>query len=166
MKDSDSKEGRENSRGSQDRFGFDRNDEGKRIPVRELARKLFSTGAEAVQITEEGLRNLVGDVNAKETVKELLDSVTRGTDTIQSLMVREARHYLDTINFRDELGKVLSNYSIEINAKVNFVPREKTPDKKKGKGAQRDSDARIESERFKVKFVSKDEEGGGEGEKE
>jgi len=156
MKDTDGKDGRDTGRSGQDR-----GDEAKRIPVRELARKLFSTGAEAVQLTEEGLRSLVGDVNAKETVKDLLDSVTRGTDTIQNLMVREARHYLDTINFRDELGKVLSNYSIEINAKVNFVPREKSPEKKKGRGASRDSDAaRIESEKFKVKFVAKEEENG------
>lgn len=164
------KDSKDSDRHGSDRFGSDRSgdrstdraEEGRHSPVRDLARKLFSTGAEAVQLTEDGLRNLVGEVNAKDSLKELLDSVTRGTDTVQNLLVREARHYLDTINFRDELGKVLANYSIEVNARINFIPREKTPEKKKGKTSSKDPEAaRLEAEKCKVKFVAKEEEAEG-----
>lgn len=152
---------------SRDQDGNKERGEERRTPVvRGLAKRLFSTGAEAMQITEEGLRTLAGEVSAKEIVKELVDGVTRGTDTIQSIFAGEARRYLDTINFRDELGRVLSNYTIEVNARINFVPREKAPEKKKGK-ASRDTDAaKLEAEKLKIKFVSKDEEIDGPGSSE
>lgn len=124
--------------------------------VKEVARRLFSTGAEAVQLTEDGLRSLVGEVGAREAVKEIIDQVTKGTDTLQSILAGEARKYLDTINIRDEVGKVLANYSIEVNAKINFVPKEKGQEKRRSK---KDGDsAKLESERMSIKFVAKEEE--------
>lgn len=148
----------------------DRPEEGRRpgIPVREFARKLISTGAEAVAATEEGLRNLVGEVNARETVSGLIESVSKGTDSIQSTLVREARRYLDAINLQDELGRVLSNYTIEVNARINFVPRDKSADKKKSKSKADKPDkdaARLDAQSLKFKFIEKvtgeeSEEGG------
>jgi hypothetical protein len=134
----------------------ERDDDARRGSPRlgDLAKKIFSTGAEAMHLTEEGLRNVLGDVSPREAVSGLFESVSKGTDTLQSIFMREARRYLDAINFRDELGRVLANYTIEINAKVNFVPREKPPERRRGRHA--DKDARIETEAFKVKFVAKE----------
>lgn len=143
----------------------ERDDDARRGAPRlgDLAKKLISTGAGAVHLTEEGLRNVLGDVSAREAVSGLFESVSKGTDTVQSVLVREARRYLDAINLRDELGKVLANYTIEVNAKVNFVPREKAPERKRGKA---DKDARLEAEKLRIKLVPKEgmEEAEGEGE--
>lgn len=148
------RDARDSDKGSGDR---------KSALVKDVARRLFSTGAEAVQLTEEGLRSLVGEVGARETLREVIEQVTKGTDTLQSILAGEARKYLDTINFRDEVGKVLANYSIEVNARINFVPKEKGSEKKRGK---KDSDAaRLETEKMAIKFVSKEDEDGDKGER-
>ncbi len=128
------------------------------MPVREFMRRVLATGVDAVQITEDGLKTLVGDVNPREAVSGLFDTVSKGTDTIQSVLVREARRYLDAINLRDELGDILSNYTIEIHANVNFVPREKekAPRRRRTSRSRNVEEAKIEAENFSVRFVPKD----------
>ncbi len=148
--------------------GGERPEEHRRqgIPVREFAKKLFSTGADAMAATEEGLRSLVGDVNPREAVSGLIESVTKGTDTVQLVLMREARRYLEAINLQDELGRVLSNYTIEVNARINFVPRDKSAEKKKGKGAKgrETGSARLETESYAFKLTPKEARDDAQGE--
>jgi len=128
------------------------------IPVREFAKRLLSTGVDAVHLTEEGLKQMIGDVNPREAVGTLFDTVSKGTDTLQAVLIREARRYLDAINLRDELGDLLENYTIHVEAQLHFEPREKSH-KKKGRSSKssRRKEARVETERFNFKLVPKEE---------
>ena len=151
-----------------DRRDKERTEDGRyRSPhLIKIAQKLINTGAEAVHITREELRTLV-ELNPREAVGVMLETVLKSTDQLQTILVREAQRYLNAIDLRDELGKVLSNYTIEVNASINFVPREKASGRGilRRKGGQ-DENAKVETEAFKVTFVPKNEEAGEEPDKE
>ncbi len=123
--------------------------------LRRIASKLINTGAEAVNITRDELRAIV-ELNPRDAIGILVENLLKGTDQLQTILVREAQRYLNAIDLRDELGKVLSNYSIEIHATINFVPRAKSGSRKRDK---KGSDAaELEAQRVKVTFVPKKED--------
>ncbi len=136
----------------------DRSEDAKRsaATLRRLASKLINTGAEAVSLTRDELRTIV-ELNPRDAVGVLVESLLKGTDQLQTILVREAQRYLNAIDLRDELGKVLANYSIEVHATINFVPRGKGAHKKRSKGKQPEEAAELEAERFKVTFVPKED---------
>ncbi len=136
----------------------DKGEDAKRsaATLRKLASKFINTGAEAVSLTREELRTIV-ELNPRDALGVLVETLLKGTDQLQTILVREAQRYLNAIDLRDELGKVLSNYSIEVQATINFVPRGKAAQKKRGKNKKSDA-AELEAERLKVTFVPKEEE--------
>ncbi len=141
--------------------GQDKTEDSRRSSanLRRIASKLINTGAEAVHITRDELRAIV-ELNPRDAISVLVENLMKGTDQLQTILVREAQRYLNAIDLRDELGRVLSNYSIEVHATINFVPKTRPGGRKRDK---KGSDAaELETERLKVTFVPKKDEDSGE----
>jgi hypothetical protein len=98
--------------------------------VPDLIRKAVVTGLGAVFMTEEGLRNLAGQLKLP---KELLGSVAAQADRTKAEVTRvigeELRRFLNSEVLRKELLQALSGMTVEIKAEVRLRP---DPD---GKGA-------------------------------
>lgn len=139
-----------------------------------FARKLFSKSGEALGLSDEGVRNLVEEQFPKETVVGLVEQALKSKDEVarikddltrtalrgreevgrlrgdlQKTMGREIRRQVERLDLRDEIAKMLADYTLEITARLSFVPateeeeaqEEGAPSSKKkakGKGRKKD----------------------------
>ena len=91
--------------------------------VPDLIRKAVVTGLGAVFMTEEGLRNLAGQLKLP---KELLGSVAAQADRTKAEVTRvigeELRRFLNSEVLRKELLQALSGMTVEIKAEVRMRP--------------------------------------------
>jgi hypothetical protein len=91
--------------------------------VPDLIRKAVVTGLGAVFMTEEGLRNLAGQLKLP---KELLGSVAAQADRTKAEVTRvigeELRRFLNSEVLRKELLQALSGMTVEIKAEVRLRP--------------------------------------------
>lgn len=115
-----------------DDFNFDPfdDDNGRTRPrvggiVRDVIRKTVSQGAEARHLTEETLRNIVGDIKLP---REIVTLVVQQADQVKSEVVRvvagEVRTFLDEANIGEEIAKILTTLSFEIRTEIRFIPND------------------------------------------
>jgi hypothetical protein len=82
----------------------------------DILKTVVSTGAAAASMGGEAMKGLVED--AKTAKSELMTSVKA-----------EVKHFLERINIRNEIDRVLEDYDLEVQAKVSFKrkkPKTKT----------------------------------------
>lgn len=84
------------------------------------AEKDFSTRSMA-----DWLKRAVQAGTAVEPLLSLLGQADKTRKDITQLMARELKAFLDTIQVQDILRKVLSNATLEIEAKIRLIPDEK-----------------------------------------
>ncbi len=93
--------------------------------VPELVRKTFAAGMGAVFTTEEGIRKITKDM---QLPKELASYVatTAGTtkDEVMKAVAREVRDFLQTVNFSEEIAKMLTMLSFEVKTEIRFIPND------------------------------------------
>jgi len=99
--------------------------------VPELVRKVAVAGLGALFMTEEGIRNLAGQLKLpKEVLGFIVSQADRTKDELGRMFSEEVRRFLQSDRFREEFAKLLSGTAIEIKAEVRLVPdiqRGKTP---------------------------------------
>lgn len=91
----------------------------------DLIRGAISTGVKSVFMTEEGLRNMVSDFVPKEIsayIRSQLDGVKKD---VYSSLVSEFSNYLDKFDIGEEVRKVLTGMTVNIDVKLSF--EEKKP---------------------------------------
>ena len=121
--------------------------------IPDFVRKMAVAGLGAVFMTEEGIRNLAGQLKLpKEALTYILGQAEATKDQIGRVISEEVRRFLQSEKLRDEFLKLLSGMTLEIKAEVKLVP-----DRIKG-GPQ----TRVEINELKTKYGAKkkkDDEG-------
>lgn len=123
--------------------------------VPELVRKTFAAGLGAVFTTEEGIRKITKEMPLPKDVASYVASTAGATkDEVMRVMAREVREFLQTVNFSEEIAKMLTMLSFEIKTEIRFIPNDEKyggvePDvkasvrmKKSGDDASSDSEER------------------------
>lgn len=92
--------------------------------VPEFVRKVAVAGLGALFMTEEGLRNLAGQLKLpKEALGFILSQAERTKDEIGRVVSEEVRRFFQSEKLRDEFLKLMSGMTVEIKAEVRLVPR-------------------------------------------
>jgi hypothetical protein len=111
--------------------------------VPELVRKTFAAGLGAVFTTEEGIRKITKDIpQAKDMVDYLASTAGSTKDDVLRMMARETREFLQTVNFSEEIAKMLTMLSFEVKTEIRFIPN----DEKYG-GVEPDVKAKVRMKR-------------------
>ncbi|MFN0062809.1 MAG: hypothetical protein ACKVPX_09850 [Myxococcaceae bacterium] len=105
----------------------DSRDETREGPVRgfvtDFVRKAAAAGLGAFFLTEEGVRNLAGQLKVP---KELLGFVTsqaeRTKEEVARVLAEELRQFLSSQSVRDEVVKLLKGMTLEVKAEIRLVP--------------------------------------------
>lgn len=93
--------------------------------IPELVKKTVTAGMGAVFTTEEGIRRLTREVTLpKEVANYLVNTASTTKDELLRIVAREIREFLQTVQLSDELAKVLTKVSLEVNTSVRFIPSE------------------------------------------
>lgn len=93
--------------------------------VPELVRKSFAAGLGAVFSTEEGIRKITKDMPLpKELASYVANTAGAGKDEVMRVMAREVREFLQTVNFSEEIAKMLTMLSFEVKTEIRFIPND------------------------------------------
>ena len=123
--------------------------------VPELVRKTFAAGLGAAFATEEGIRKITKEIpQAKDVVDYVASTAGSTKDDLMRVMARETREFLQTVNFSEEIAKMLTMLSFEVKTEIRFIPN----DEKFG-GVEPDVKAKVRVKRGKEE---KETEEGGE----
>ncbi len=91
--------------------------------VPDIVRRAVLTGVGALFMTEEGLRNLVGEMKLpKDALGFLLAQAEKTRTEVARVVTSEVRRFLESDRLRREVWKLLTSVSIEVNATVNLKP--------------------------------------------
>jgi hypothetical protein len=103
--------------------GSDGGDPGIRTRATDFMRKALVAGAGALFLTEEGIRSLVGELKLpKELIGTLLAQADRTKQDVVRVLGEEVRRFLESAALHEELGKLLSDMTIEVKAEVRLKP--------------------------------------------
>jgi len=113
--------------------------------VPELVRKTFAAGLGAAFATEEGIRKITKEIpQAKDVVDYVASTAGSTKDDLMRVMARETREFLQTVNFSEEIAKMLTMLSFEVKTEIRFIPN----DEKFG-GVEPDVKAKVRVKRGK-----------------
>ena len=107
-------------------------DEGVRLGglVPDLIRKAVVAGLGAVFMTEEGIRNLAGQLKLpKEVLSYIIAQADKTKGDLTRVIGDELRRFLNSELLRQELLKMLTGVTVEITAEVKLRPDPNAPHK-------------------------------------
>ena len=91
--------------------------------VPDIVRRAVLTGVGALFMTEEGLRNMVGEMKLpKDALGFLLSQADKTRTEVARVVTAEVRRFLESDRLRREVWKLLTSVSIEVNATINLKP--------------------------------------------
>lgn len=94
--------------------------------VPEFVRRMAVAGLGALFMTEEGIRNLAGQLKLpKEAMGFILGQAEKTKDEITGAITDELRRFLQSEKLRDEFLKLMSGMTVEIKAQIRLVPSDK-----------------------------------------
>ncbi|AKQ66216.1 putative protease [Myxococcus hansupus] len=94
--------------------------------VPEFVRRMAVAGLGALFMTEEGIRNLAGQLKLpKEALGFILGQAEKTKDEVTRAVTEELRRFLQSEKLRDEFLKLMSGMTVEIKAQIRLVPPEK-----------------------------------------
>ena len=108
-----------------DELGEDAPEDAKsfRGAIPDFVRKVAVAGLGAVFMTEEGIRNLAGQLKLpKEALTYVLGQAENTKDQIGRVLSEEIRRFLQSEKLRDEFLKALAGMTVEIKAEVKLIP--------------------------------------------
>lgn len=99
--------------------------------IADLFKKVVSTGLSAAFMTEDAIKNVLHDLPIpKEIVNGLVQNAKNTKDEFISSAKGELKEYLKKFDVSKEIDRIIENYDIEINAKINLTPKDKKNSKK------------------------------------
>jgi len=91
--------------------------------IPDVVRRAVLTGVGALFMTEEGLRNLVGEMRLpKDALSFLLAQAEKTRTEVARIVSSEVRRFLESETLRREVFKLLSSVTVEVNATVRLKP--------------------------------------------
>jgi hypothetical protein len=102
---------------------LERSEEQAKGFVPEIVRRAVLTGVGALFMTEEGIRNLVGEMKLpKDALAFLLAQADRTRSEVTRIVTQEVRRFLESETLRREMWKLLTSVTLEVNASVQLKP--------------------------------------------
>ena len=93
--------------------------------VPEFVRKVAVAGLGAIFMTEEGIRNLAGQMKLpKEVLAYILSQAEKTKGEVGRVVSEEVRRFLQSEKLREEFLKLLSGMTIEVKAQIRMVPKD------------------------------------------
>jgi len=100
-------------------------EEQERSIVSELIRKLAVAGLGAAILTEEGLRQLAGQLRLpKDLLGGILSQADKTKEELARIIGDEIRHFLHSELAREGMAKLLEDMKLEVKAEIRLVPKE------------------------------------------
>ncbi len=97
--------------------------EGRAGFVPEFVRKMAVAGLGAIFMTEEGIRNLAGQLKLpKEALGFILGQAEKTKDEITGAITDELRRFLQSEKLREEFVKLMSGMTLDVRAQIRLVP--------------------------------------------
>jgi hypothetical protein len=91
--------------------------------VPDIVRRAVLTGVGALFMTEEGIRNLVGDMKLpKDALGFLLSQADKTRTEVARVVTQEVRRFLESETLRREIWKLLTGVTLEVNASIQLKP--------------------------------------------
>ncbi|HKC60203.1 MAG TPA: hypothetical protein VKB92_08965 [Myxococcales bacterium] len=91
--------------------------------VPDIVRRAVLTGVGALFMTEEGIRNLVGEMKLpKDALAFLVTQAERTRSEATRIVTHEVRRFLEGETLRREIWKLLTSVTLEVNATVQLKP--------------------------------------------
>src|SRR5205823_12292856 len=91
--------------------------------VPDIVRRAVLTGVGALFMTEEGIRNLVGEMKLpKDALAFLLSQADKTRTEVARVVTQEVRRFLESETLRREIWKVLNGITLEVNATIQLKP--------------------------------------------
>jgi hypothetical protein len=89
----------------------------------EFVRKMAVAGLGALFMTEEGIRNLSGQLKLpKEALQFILAQAEKTKDDVGRVVTEEVRRFLQQEKLREEFLRLLTGMTVEIKAEVRLIP--------------------------------------------
>src|SRR5579859_4472798 len=105
----------------------------------DIVRRAVLTGVGALFMTEEGIRNMVGEMRLpKDALGFLLAQADKTRTEVARVVTQEMRRFLESETLRKEIWKLLTGVTLEVNATIQLKPsgepgiRARVKTKKKG----------------------------------
>lgn len=116
------------------------NREGRAGFVPDFVRKVAVAGLGAIFMTEEGIRNLAGQLKLpKEMLGFVLSQAEKTKDEVGRVLAEEVRRFLQSEKLREEFVKLMSGMTLDVRAQIRLVPADE--DKKGSESEQGSSGA-------------------------
>jgi hypothetical protein len=91
--------------------------------VPDIVRRAVLTGVGALFMTEEGIRNLVGEMKLpKDALAFLIAQADKTRGEVTRIVTQEVRRFLESDRLRREIWKLLTSVTLEVNATVQLKP--------------------------------------------
>ena len=91
--------------------------------VPDIVRRAVLTGVGALFMTEEGIRNLVGDMKMpKDAIAFLMSQADKTRSEVARVVTQEVRRFLESETLRREIWKLLNGVTLEVNATIQLKP--------------------------------------------
>src|SRR5437879_161151 len=91
--------------------------------VPDIVKRAVLTGVGALFMTEEGIRNLVGEMKLpKDALAFLLSQADKTRGEVSRVVTQEVRRFLESETLRREIWKVLTGVTLEVNASIQLKP--------------------------------------------
>src|SRR5438105_3937686 len=91
--------------------------------VPDIVRRAVLTGVGALFMTEEGIRNLVGDMKMpKDAIAFLMGQADKTRSEVARVVTQEVRRFLESDTLRREIWKMISSVTLEVNASIRLKP--------------------------------------------
>src|SRR5438093_11935397 len=91
--------------------------------VPDIVRRAVLTGVGALFMTEEGIRNLVGDMKMpKDALAFLIAQADKTRSEVARVVTQEVRRFLESETLRREIWKVITGVTLEVNATIQLKP--------------------------------------------
>jgi|SRR4051812_5817623 hypothetical protein len=89
--------------------------------VPDIVRRAVLTGVGALFMTEEGIRNLVGDMKLpKDALGFLLSQADKTRTEVARVVTQEVRRFLESETLRREIWKLLNGVTLEVTASIHL----------------------------------------------
>jgi hypothetical protein len=91
--------------------------------VPDIVRRAVLTGVGALFMTEEGIRNLVGDMKMpKDAIAFLMSQADKTRTEVARVVTQEVRRFLESETLRREIWKLLRGVTLEVTATIQLKP--------------------------------------------
>lgn len=98
-------------------------DEGKQL-LGETLKKVFATGVSAAFMTEEGIKNYLGEMKLpKEIITAILASANKSKDEITNRVSKEIIGIVHKIDWVKEFSKFAETHKFKINAEIEIIKK-------------------------------------------